>query len=200
MSLRLSLARIGFRWRLAAAVVCLLLAAVSAVETRAVPEKTASHRVVVADRPLAAGYPLTSGDLTVVRLPSSFPGAIARPDRLIGRTLAGPVARGEPVTAMRLVDRSLASGLDPGLVALPVDVAADVRGLVRPGSPVDLLAVTEEGGSGRSVARRVLVLGVLAASDSDAGCRLVLAVRRDDAARIAAAGASETFRVAALPP
>ena len=71
----------------------------------------------------------------------TLPGARAA----IGRTTAGPVRAGEPLTDVRLVSESLLRGY-PGLVAVPLRIgdAGAVR-LLRVGDRVDLLAADPQG-------------------------------------------------------
>lgn len=213
--LRLALARIGTRWRLAAAAVCLLLAAVSALEDGATtaPARQAVA-VVVAAHDLAAGHRLRSSDLRVSHDVRGVPGTLAASGPLRGRVLAGPLPRGEPVVPARLLDGGLTRGLSYDTAAVPIDVTTDVRGVVRPGGRVDLLAVPAPDvalpdlaprGSGQTapaerLAERVLVLAVLPADPGTSGCRLVLALGRDQAVRITGARSVRLFQVVALPP
>ncbi len=68
--------------------------------------------------------------------------------RAVGRTLAAPIRRGEPVTDVRLVAPALTTGY-PGRVALPVRIAdADMVGLLRVGDHVDLVAADPRAGDG----------------------------------------------------
>jgi len=85
----------------------------------------------------------------------------------VGRTLAGPVRAGEPVTDVRLIAPSLVSGY-PGRVALPVRVAdADAVALLRVGDRVSLVAADPRRGTASYVAVDVPVLA-LPSPDSEA--------------------------------
>ena len=92
-----------------------------------------------------------------------FPADVApsgTPADAVGRTLAGPVRAGEPVTDVRLVTPSLVSGY-PGLVALPVRVAdADSVALLRVGDRVGLVAADPRRGTASFLASYVPVLAL----------------------------------------
>ena len=93
--------------------------------------------VLVAAHDLASGTLLEPDDLVrQLFAAGAVPaGVVSDP---VGRTLAGPLRRGEPVTDVRLVAPGLARGY-PGLVALPVRIAdPDAVALLRAG---DLLSV-----------------------------------------------------------
>src|SRR4051794_280806 len=81
------------------------------------------------------------------------PGARRAVVGLIGRRLAAPVRRGEPLADVRLLGQSLLSALpEPGLVAVPVRVAdgSAAAALVQPGDVVDVLAATDPTGGDAS--------------------------------------------------
>ena len=90
--------------------------------------------VVVAAHQVPAGAVLTDTDLRVDHVPRGFaqPGALAAPADAVGRRVGAGLARGEGLTASRLVPRGAADGLPAGRVALHV-VSADP-------AAVDLLA------------------------------------------------------------
>lgn len=119
--------------------------------------------VEVASHDLAAGSTLTASDLTEQRRPkSTLPEGLVR--HPVGRTVAGGVRRGEPITDVRLIGRSLAA---PGLSAVPVRLPdAAMASLLRPGDHVDLYATDASAGGTTSIARDVLVLGVPVEKDA----------------------------------
>lgn len=125
------------------------------------PPPPATVTVLVAARDLPAGAVLDGDDLVVTAFrPGSAPdGAAARGDA-VGRTLAAPLRRGEPVTDVRLVAPSLLQGY-PGLVAVPVRIpdpgAVD---LLRVGDRVDLLVTETDGSSAQPLADDVPVLAL----------------------------------------
>lgn len=115
--------------------------------------------VEVAARDLPSGAVLAPRDLMQVSMPVDL--AIARtPTRVLGRTLAAPVRRGEPVTDVRLVGPALAQGY-PGLVTVPVRIPdPGVVALLRVGDRIDLVAVDPQGGGTEVVATGVPVLAL----------------------------------------
>jgi pilus assembly protein CpaB len=143
------------------------------------------------------GAALSAGDVTIERLPpADVPAdALLAGHPVLGRLLAAPVRRGEPLTDVRLLSTSLLGALGTsGLVAVPVRVAdaAATTALVQPGNRVDVLAADPgSGGSTSTVVRNVLVLAVPGRDDSGAsgtdGLLVVAATsaQADDLARVA---------------
>jgi Flp pilus assembly protein CpaB len=175
-----------------------VLAGVQAVR----PAGGATVAVPVAAHDLASGAVLSAGDLSTRRLPVG-----SAPDGLethaVGRTLAGPMRRGEPVTDARVVTPALVAGY-PGRVALPVRIAdADVVGLLRVGDHVDLVAADPRSGTASYVAVDV---PVVALPDPDeqriglsaggvAGRLVVVAAVPSDVDGIAGAAATDLLSV-----
>lgn len=154
------------RRRLLAAV---LAAAAVAAGLRAAsepPPPTVAVRVAARDVP--AGTVLTPGDLTTAAFAvGSVPDDLAA--AAVGRVLASPLRRGEPVTDVRLVGPVLSEG-HPGRVALPVRLPdAGMAGLLRVGDLIDLVAADPQGGSPRLVAAGVPVLALPAAATDHGG-------------------------------
>src|SRR5687768_6050468 len=74
--------------------------------------------VLTAARDLPAGAVIGDDDLVTVDFaPGSVPNGAS--GDLVGRTLAAPVRRGEPVTDVRLVGPAMTAG-DPDLTAVPL--------------------------------------------------------------------------------
>jgi Flp pilus assembly protein CpaB len=153
----------------------------------------------VAARDLTSGTVLTGSDLVQRR----YPADVAPVDSVahaVGRMLAGPVTRGEPVTAVRLVAPSLVSGY-PGRVALPVRVAdPDAVGLLRVGDHVDLVAADPRHGTASYVAVDVPVLALPPPYDSAdsaqvSGRLVVVGALSDDVVQIAGAAATDLLSV-----
>jgi Flp pilus assembly protein CpaB len=179
-----------------------VLAGIRAASTP--PEPTGD--VVVAAADLPGGRPLTHQDLTVEQVPvDSVPdGAATEPDPLVGRTLASPVRRGEPVTDVRVVADGLLDGY-PLRVAAPVRVAdAGVARLLRVGDRVDVVATDPADGSAEVVTRLAPVVALPreprpgAASGPSGlagGALVVLAVPPTTAVELAGAAASDLLSV-----
>jgi pilus assembly protein CpaB len=167
------------------------LAMTAAALVLAVPHGTAlpgrRSPVLVAAHDLPAGAGLRASDVTTARLPPrQVPaGAVTRLGEATGRTLAGPVRSGEPITDLRLLGPALLAGYGDGkrLVAAPVRIAdAGTAALLRPGDRIDVLAGSGAGPPGVDVSG---VDGADARAAPGAG----------GAARVVASGA----RVVAVP-
>ncbi|WP_181312439.1 SAF domain-containing protein [Nocardioides campestrisoli] len=144
--------------RRAWAALLLALAVASGLRTLAPPDPP-TEPVLVAARDLPAGTVLSAGDLTTLRWPrgTAPDGLAARP---LGRTVAAPLRRGEPLTDVRLVAPSLLAGY-PGLVALPVRIPDPTAvSLLRVGDEIDLVASDPEAATADTVAVGVPVLAL----------------------------------------
>jgi Flp pilus assembly protein CpaB len=161
--------------------------------------------VVVARHDLAGGAVVTAGDLR----PAEYAGEVV-PDgtredvtALVGRVLAAPVRRGEPVTDVRLVAPGLLEGY-PGRVAAPVRVAdAGAVGLLHVGDRVDLVAASPEHAGATVVVSGAPVVAIpdVGADDGglagslDHGGLLVVAVSEAEATALASAAVSSVLSV-----
>jgi Flp pilus assembly protein CpaB len=178
------------------AAACLALAVVAGVHA-ARPAPPPTVPVTVAARDLVSGTVLTADDLVVRRYPAAV-APVGTPVGALGRTLAGPVRSGEPVTDVRLVSPALAAGY-PGRVLVPVRIAdADVVTLVRVGDRVDVVAADPRRGQASAVAVDVRVVALPAATaDSGTGGTplsgrlVVVAAPPSDVDRIAGAAATD---------
>lgn len=132
------------RRRLLAAV-CTGVAVLFAVQATAAPPP-ATVEVLTAARDLPSGAVLTRTDLVVAEFAAgTAPARVPAYDEAVGRTLAGPMAAGEPVTDLRLVGPSLLDGY-PGLAAVPVRIPdPDVVALLEVGDRIDLVATDPRG-------------------------------------------------------
>ncbi|MEO5708994.1 MAG: SAF domain-containing protein [Nocardioidaceae bacterium] len=143
------------------AALCAAVAVAAALQSgsAAPPARTL---VLTAARDLPAGVVVRPGDLARTPFdPASVPAGVLGETSAVGRTTAGPLRSGEPLTDARLVTRSLLEGY-PGLVAVPVRIGdpGAVR-LLRVGDRVDLLAADPQGEtSARAVGRDVPVLAI----------------------------------------
>jgi pilus assembly protein CpaB len=166
--------------------------------------------VVVVARDLPAGATVDRGAVRTVALPASaVPGGTARDMRtVVGRVVAGPVRRGEPLTDARLLGPGLTAGLDgTESTAAPVRLAdPDSASLVRPGDRVDVLGTPVQpdggssGGDAITLATAVRVLAVLRGNDAADGVLLVVAVSPAVSRRLAGAAAGHRLTVAVRPP
>lgn len=177
----------------------LAAAAVAAALTAVAPSPEPGVVVLTAARDLVAGAPLGPDDLQETSLPPGVVPAGVLADRaaVLGRLVAGPVRRGEPLTDVRLLGSALVTG--DREVAVPVRVAEPATAaLVRAGDRVDVLSAAPEGGRAAAVvARALVVLAVPAlADDAGEGALLVLAADRSTAARLAAAAVTGRLSVA----
>lgn len=159
------------------------------------PPPVATTSVVAARHDLAPGQVLAATDLVSVALADAPDGAITDPSAVIGRSVAGPVRRGEPLTDVRLLGSGLVQGA--GQVAAPVRLADRASAtLLHAGDRVDVLAVPADGvaETARTVAAGLAVLSVPAVDDGD-GALIVLATTPDVAARLAAAAVGSRLSV-----
>ncbi len=145
------------RRRLLAALLTAVAVASGVRAATAPPPPTVT--VLTAVRDLPAGVVIGRGDLAATAFaPGSVPSGAA-PDP-VGRTLAAPLRRGEPVTDVRLVGPALTDGY-PGLTALPVRLPdAGMAGLLRVGDRIDLVAADPQGSGAVVIASDVPVLAV----------------------------------------
>lgn len=158
--------------------------------------------VLTAARDLPGGVVVAAGDLRRTAFePDSVPsGTLPGAAAALGRTTAGPVRAGEPLTDARLVSTSLLEGY-PGLVAVPVRIgdAAAVR-LLRVGDRIDVLAADPQGRSPAAVVgRHVPVLAIPRATDGTPGLTdgalLVLGATHASARSLAQASVSSVLSV-----
>jgi Flp pilus assembly protein CpaB len=158
------------------------------------PPSPETVRVLAAARDLPAGATLRARDLRHVALPPDAVPSGALRENVTGRTLAGPMRRGEPLTDARLVTGGLLRGYGPGTVATPIRIAdAGVARLLRPGDRIDVLATPSHGAPfSRTVVSSVPVVAVPRTA-SDQGALVVLATDRTQAAALA--GVASQFSV-----
>lgn len=189
---------------------------------RPAPPETA--QVVVARHPLAAGHVITEEDITTTNWPTAvgLPPSSSSIRELRGRTTAGPIEAGEPVSSTRLVGpgllelsaRATGDTVD-GFVAAPVRLAdAGQTGLIRPGDTVDVIAARAIDGGGQTadvvaINARVITItdtsasagSMLGGSDeaemnsSETGNLIVLAVSAETARELAAAATRSRISV-----
>lgn len=175
----------------------LLAAVAAALGLAAARPRAHGVRVLVAARDLAAGTTLRPTDIAVRLLPRpAVPDGVVA--RAAGRTLSGPVRRGEPLTDVRLRAGALVDGRDPEGVAAPVRLAdAAVARLLHAGDRVDVLAARAEGPlPARTIATAVPVIAVpRPGTDASEGALVVLRTGREQAAALARAAVDSRLSV-----
>jgi Flp pilus assembly protein CpaB len=196
------------------AIGCLVVAIYSYAGARSRPTKStaADAPVVVAARDLAAGSPLLAADVHVMTWPRRLiPAAAVRSVAgALGRTTAGAIATGEPVTSTRLQGKALALALPTGQVAISVPLTdGSAAHLIQAGDHVDLLTVSGDptaatptvAADARVVAADVRVLAVFArkenSSDPD---RLIIAADAATVRRVAGALSTPILATLRAPP
>lgn len=162
------------------------------------PPPPATTRVWAASRDLPSGTVLAAADLQPVDYPpEAVPGgAVSDPRRVLGRPLAGPLARGEAVTTTRVLDAGLLAGY-PGTAAVPLRVTdAATVGLLRVGDRVSFVVADPDGRTGpATLVERVPVVAVPApdrdlATSGTPGRLVVVAVPEAQASEVAARAAT----------
>lgn len=185
-------------------VVAALVATCVAAGLRSVsPPAPTLVAVTVAARDLPGGSVLRPPDLTRARLPPAAVPAGTLTVSAVGRTLAGPVRRGEPVTDVRLIGARLVASLAHGMVATPVRLADSAIGsLISPGDLVDVLAAPADPAARATTtvaAAGVRVLAVptpaSAGAVSGEGSLVLLATTRSDALALAGAATAERLSI-----
>ncbi|MGH3872072.1 MAG: SAF domain-containing protein [Pseudonocardiaceae bacterium] len=167
------------------------------------PGRESSVAVVVAARDLAPGTVLQESEVTMSGLPGQVvpDGAARTSATVLGRTLAAPVRRGEPLTDVRLAGPDLTKAVrtDQDAVSVPLRLAdPDIATLLHPGAAVDVVTVGERQDEPVVLARNARVLAVLAAGSQAAardGRLVLVALDPTAATRVAAASLSQTLTV-----
>jgi len=199
--------------RRAAAVLCLIAAAVSALGARrGAAEATAA--TVVTRHAIAAGSVLGPDDLAVVGWPARAapPGSARSAGSLVGKRVAAALPAGLPVTPDSLLEPALAAAAAAGQVTTTVRLGdAGQLAILHPGARVDLYLGADptglsEPGAGSATApivRGAQVLSVVPArSDTtpDGGPTLVIAVDATAAGHLAGHPAGSLLATLVPPP
>lgn len=189
--------------------IALALAQRPADGTTATVPQLETRPVLAAARDLPPGHRLAAADLREVLLPvAALPAGVHTPDQqIVGRTLAAPVRRGEPLTDLRLAGPTLTGALatalaGPDAVAVPVRMSdAEAAGLLRSGDRVDVLA-TDEGASARLIASDLHVLSTptRAGGELADGAIVVFAAAPDTARQLASISPTARVTVTLRPP
>ena len=185
------------RRRLLAAV-CAVVAVWAGLRATAAPPP-ARVPVTVAAHDLPGGTVLRPTDVVTVRFaPGTVPAGHIRDP--VGRRLAGPLRRGQPITDTALLGAALVRDR-PDLVALPVRLPdTAVAELLRVGDEVDLVAADPQGGPATTVARDAPVLGLPpppadATADGLPGRLVVLGVHPVEVPAVTGAGVTRFLTV-----
>jgi Flp pilus assembly protein CpaB len=159
--------------------------------------------VVVAAQDLAPGTVVAAGQVTVRGLAAQVvpDGAARSPAAVLGRTLAAPIRRGEPLTDVRLIgaDLTRAVSRNPAAVSVPLRLAdPGVAALLHPGAAVDVVTMGEQHNEPMVLARNAQVLAVLGAGTRTAehdGALVLVALDPVAATKVAATSISRNLTV-----
>jgi Flp pilus assembly protein CpaB len=191
--------RAVLRRRRLLAALCALVGVLAGLRVAAAPP-AATVPVTVAARDLGAGVVVHADDVVTARFaPGTVPSGRVRDP--VGRQLAAPLRRGQPLTDTALVGDALVEGR-PGLVALPVRLPDTAMAeLLHVGDEVDVVAADPQGAPAATVTRDALVLALPppaadAAADGLPGRLVVLGVSETDVTDVSAASVTHFLTVA----
>lgn len=159
--------------------------------------------VLTASRDLPAGTVLTADDLSPTAYsPASVPDrSIRQAGRLVGRTLASPLRRGEPVTDLRVVKDTILDGY-PGSSAVPVRIVdVETVAMLRVGDIVSLVGTDPQNPSKSAlIAHNVPVIAIPKPTgghlvSSNPGRLIVVAIPQDDLLFVTSTAVSQMVSV-----
>ena len=155
----------------------------------ALRDEPTGRTVVVAAHDLASGTRLVADDVRHARLPeSAVPEHSAQQvDDVVGRTVAGPMRRGEVITDRRVAHPDRMSGFPAGTVLATIRLAdADALSSLGVGDRVDVVAVDPDGEEEAEVVARDLEIVTLPqGDDASGGVPVSVATTPDAALRLA---------------
>ncbi len=169
------------------------------------------HAIVVAARDLDRGTVIQRSDLRVSEVQGVLGGSFSKPEQAAGATLLTSIRASEPLLEDRVSQPASqadgSAGLVPsGMRAVTMHIfeSESVLSMLRPGSRVDLQAVSEKNGTAelRTVLENVQVLSVVALDTNGnrpAGAVTVL-LRAQDSDMVALADAGSRIRLALRNP
>ncbi|WP_264031696.1 SAF domain-containing protein [Cellulosimicrobium sp. SH8] len=217
----------GLWWRsrfVVAALCCGVAASVVVGALRPPPPPTAP--AVVTTREVPAGAVLAAADLRVDHVSAELvpAGSAARPDDVVGRRATVALPAGTLLQDALVAGGELAAAAPPGTVVAPVRLDPGVAALLGPGDRVDLLAagdqalttsLTDLPGDGQDpvaadpyLARAAVVVpapepdgegGLLGTGGSGTDAVTLVAVRPEEAVRLAAASGQTSVTAVLVP-
>ena len=137
-----------------------------------------AQSIVVAAQALNAGTVLQTTDLRVSEVKGAWKGGFSKPEELVGVTLLRAVQQNEPILQDHVATRDAKSGQGAGgvpagmrAVSIRVSDSSGIVGLLRPGTKVDVQAVSHREASAelRTILQNVEVLAVSAQPESAGG-------------------------------
>jgi Flp pilus assembly protein CpaB len=171
-----------------------------------------SHDVVVAARDLDRGTVIQASDLRVSEIEGVLSGAFSKPEDAAGVTLLTAMKANEPLLEERVTPRVSETGGPGGVVptgmravSLHIFQSESVLNSLRPGSRVDLQAVSDRNGGPqlRTVLENVRILAVSspdANGNRPAGAVVTVLIRAQDTDMVALADAGSRIRLALRNP
>jgi Flp pilus assembly protein CpaB len=169
------------------------------------------HAIVVAARDLDRGTVIQRSDLRVSEVQGVLGGSFSKPEQAAGATLLTSMKANEPLLEDRVSQPVSQGGAGGGVVpsgmravTMHIFESESLLNLLRPGSRVDLQAVSEKNGTAelRTVLENVEVLSVVAPDPNGnrpAGSVTVL-LRSEDSDMVALADAGSRIRLALRNP
>ena len=169
----------------------------------ALRDEPTGRTVVVAAHDIDSGTTLVADDVRHARMPeSAAPQHSAQQiDDVVGRTVAGPMRRGEVLTDRRVVHPDRMSGFPAGTVLATIRLAdADALSSLGVGDRVDVVAVDPDGGTeAEIVARDVEVVTLPPDDDESGGVPVGVATTTESALRLAERALDARLSVLASP-
>ena len=163
-----------------------------AVVAYSIIDKAASNfstkAVVVANKDIAAGTTLTSGDLKEIRiLISALAPNLLTTEQLMGRMLSANIAENEQLTNTRVLATSEIIK-DQRVVGIRI-IDSEVASILKPGSLIDVVRISNNSGDlGAVIARDVSVVALASKKSSfgsSAGSVVMVSTNNDNAVTLA---------------
>ena len=163
-----------------------------AVVAYSIIDKAASNfstkAVVVANKDIAAGTTLTSGDLKEIRIPiSALAPNLLTTEQLMGRMLSANIAENEQLTNTRVLATSEIIK-DQRVVGIRI-IDSEVASILKPGSLIDVVRISNNSGDlGAVIARDVSVVALASKKPSfgsSAGSVVMVSTNNDNAVTLA---------------